>query len=143
MSREVLEGMLQRWARLLRAAPTFCINAVCVYVRVRRPIYAGNGLATVQVTAQGPRMLTVSSRRVMSNTMLCSLTSSSTSGSSLIKQVRPSAFPTSAVAEVGGAPAQLVPIESDLLSSLPPDSGSKFEGEDLTKTARPELGAAK
>lgn len=75
--------------------------------------------------------------------MLCSFTSSSTSGSSLIKQVRPSAFPTSAVAEVGGDPARLMPIESDLLSSLPPDSGSQFEGEDLTKSARPELGAAK
>lgn len=60
MSHEVLEGMLRTWARLLRAAPAFCSNAVCVYVRVRRPIYAGNGLATVQVTAQGPRMLTVS-----------------------------------------------------------------------------------
>lgn len=43
-----------------------------VYVHVRRPIYAGNGLATVQVTAQGPRMLTVSSRYPTDKLMLCS-----------------------------------------------------------------------
>jgi len=105
---------------LPRAASSLGIQPVSDVVQVIdkdtfvRPIYAGNALATVRYTSQqGPRMLTV----------------------------RPSAFPVSDP-QACSSKAEILYIQDEVLSELA-ESSTRFEGEDVSKSGRPELGSAK
>ncbi|GAX74201.1 hypothetical protein CEUSTIGMA_g1650.t1 [Chlamydomonas eustigma] len=108
------KNILPRAAASLNVQPVSDVVQVVDKDTFVRPIYAGNALATVQyISQEGPRVLTV----------------------------RPSAFP---VSESGpcSSKADILYVQDELLSELA-ESSTRFEGETVSKSGRPELGSAK
>eukprot|EP00955_Chlamydomonas_euryale_P084250 363940-Chlamydomonas_euryale.AAC.6 len=79
------------------------------------PIYAGNALATVRCMAGGPRLLTV----------------------------RPASYPPLPPPSPPTPAAPVEQLPAELLAPLSADHGSAFESEQLSRSERPELGAAR
>lgn len=110
------KNILPRAAALLGVQPISDVVRIIDQDTFVRPIYAGNGLASVQVVVPGPRMLTV----------------------------RPSAFPLpSSPPTAPSSPSGVEPVATELLEGVAQDLGSHFQSEDLTVSARPELGSAR
>ncbi|KAK9843450.1 hypothetical protein WJX81_003124 [Elliptochloris bilobata] len=109
--------VLPRAAALLGAQPASDAVAVVDADTIVRPFYAGNAMQTVRFAADGPRMFTI----------------------------RPTAFP--AAAGDGGAAAPVEAVSTEELSAAQAWHGdgarSVWVGEEMSRSERPDLGAAK
>lgn len=106
---------------LPRAAALLDVQPISDVVEMRdadtfvRPIYAGNALATVRLSRDGPRALTV----------------------------RPTSFPAAAVG-TGAAPVEQISTEElEECRSAASSCAAEWVGEELSTSERPELGQAK
>jgi len=109
------KNVLPRAASLLGVQPVGDVVKILDGDTFVRPIYAGNALATVRCMAGGPRLLTV----------------------------RPASYPPLPPPSPPTPAAPVEQLPAELLAPLSADHGSAFESEQLSRSERPELGAAR